>query len=107
MASHVLAVHRNQIAIQATVTHLAVLIAIAIPRAHIHRGIPIVQGRQAAAITITAKKVNPQAKQVTHITQRINMMPRIFTRIIMMIFGIMKMPRIIIMNTAMIKEVAL
>ena len=97
----------NQAAAQATVIHLAVLTAIAIPHGHIHRTIHIPQGRVAVIAPVlivhTAEKAHHQRKPAIYITPKIIMMLMISTMTTMTISGIMRMPRIITMNIMMIE----
>ena len=99
-----------QKASQATVIHLAVPTAIAIPRVHTRQATHIPQDRAAvtvpALIVYTAKKAHHQRNRVIHIMRGITMMLMISTMTTMTISGIMKMPRIIITSIVMIKEMA-
>lgn len=70
--------------------------------------IPILQGRVVTVvlehIVATNPRVHPKASQVILIMHGIIMMLMTFTTTILMIFGIMKMPKIITMSIMMIRK---
>jgi hypothetical protein len=96
-----------QKASQVTAINLGVLIVLILPVATLPT-IPILQGRVVTVvlehIVATNPRVHPKASQVILIIHGIIMMLMTFTTTILMIFGIMKMPKIITMSIMMIRK---